>query len=77
MLLISRDFLSQVPYHIKFTNTFDCDVACVSDSVNQGINIAKRMHASLYNWIVYKQKSKAKERKEEEGQCRKGFYIVR
>jgi len=35
----------------------------VSDSVNRGTSTAKRMHAKLYNWIVYKQKSKAKERK--------------
>ena len=34
----------------------------VSDSVNRGISTARRMHASLYNWIVYKQRSKAKEK---------------
>ena len=27
MLLISRDFLSQVPYHMEFTNTPDHDAA--------------------------------------------------
>ena len=31
------------------------------------MSTAKRMHASLYNWIVYKQESKAKE-KERGGQ---------
>ena len=32
------------------------------------MSTAKRMHASLYNWIVYKQESKAKE-KERGGQA--------
>ena len=40
----------------------------VSNSVNQGMSTARRMHASLYNWIVYKQRSKAKE-KEKGGQA--------
>ena len=35
----------------------------VSDSVNRGISTAKRAPASLYDWIVYKRGSKAKERK--------------
>jgi len=39
----------------------------VSDLVNQGISIVRRTHESLYNWIVYKQGFKAKERKREEG----------
>jgi len=32
------------------------------------VSTARRMHASLYNWIVYKQGSKAKE-KERGGQA--------
>ena len=35
-----------------------CDVfkqyMFVSDSVNRGMGTARRMHASLYDWIVYK-----------------------
>ena len=27
MLLISRDFLSEVPYRVEFTNTLDCNAA--------------------------------------------------
>jgi len=34
------------------------------------------MYASLYNWIVYKRESKARERKEEEGQCRSKIYTI-
>jgi hypothetical protein len=34
----------------------------ISDLVNQGTSIARRMYASLYNWIVYKQGSKAREK---------------
>ena len=40
----------------------------VSDPVNQGTSIARRTRASLYNWIVYKRESKARERKGEEEQ---------
>jgi len=32
--------------------------------------------ASLYDWIVYKRGSKARERKGEEGQRRLKFYII-
>ena len=39
----------------------------VSNLVNQGMSTARRMHASLYNWIVYKQGSKAKEKEKEKG----------
>jgi hypothetical protein len=39
----------------------------VSDLVNQGTSTVKRMYASLYDWIVYKRGSKARERKGEEG----------
>ena len=38
----------------------------VSDSVNQGISTARGTHASLYDWIVYKRGSKARERRREE-----------
>ena len=37
----------------------------VSDSVNRGTSTARRMQASLYNWIVYQRRYKARERKEE------------
>src|SRR6266699_3737847 len=52
------------------------DVLYVSDSVNRGTSTAKRMQASLYDWIVYKRGSKARERKGEEGQRRSRFYAV-
>ena len=41
------------------------------------MSTARRTHASLYNWIVYKQGSKAKERKGEEEQRRlkQGSFI--
>jgi hypothetical protein len=48
----------------------------VSDLVNRGTSTAKRMYASLYNWIVYKRGSKARERKGEEGQRRSKFYAI-
>jgi hypothetical protein len=48
----------------------------VSDLVNRGTSTAKRMHASLYDWIVYKRGSKARERKGEEGQRRSKFYAI-
>ena len=48
----------------------------VSDSVNRGTSIARRMHASLYDWIVYKRGSKAKERKGEEGERRSKLYTI-
>ena len=35
----------------------------VSDLVNQSMSTARKMQASLYDWIVYQQKYKAKERK--------------
>ena len=38
----------------------------VSDSVNRGTSTARRMHTSLYDWIVYQRTSKARERKGEE-----------
>ena len=48
----------------------------VSDLVNQGTSTARGLHASLYNWIVYKRGSKARERKGEEGQRRSMFYAI-
>ena len=47
-----------------------------SDSVNQGMSTAKRRHASLYDWIVYKRGSKARERKGEEGERRSEIYTI-
>ena len=44
-------------------------VVVVSDSVNRDISTAMG-RASLYNWIVYKRESKARERKGEEEQRR-------
>jgi len=44
--------------------------SCVIDLVNRGISTARRAHASLYNWIVYKRGSKAREREGEEEQRR-------
>src|SRR6266568_2171835 len=37
----------------------------VSDLVNRGTSTARRMQASLYDWIVYQRRYKAKERKGE------------
>jgi len=37
-------------------------IESISDLVNQGISTARRTYASLYNWIVYKRGSKAKEK---------------
>ena len=34
----------------------------VSDLVNRGISIVRRTYASLYDWIVYKRGSKAREK---------------
>ena len=42
-----------------------CYLVSVSNSVNRGTSTARRMQASLYNWIVYQQRYKAKERKGE------------
>ena len=43
----------------------------VSDSVNRGTSTARRMQASLYDWIVYQRRYKARERKgeKEDGWC--------
>ena len=38
----------------------------ISDLVNRGTSIARGIYTSLYNWIVYKRGSKARERKGEE-----------
>jgi len=38
--------------------------------------MARRAHTSLYNWIVYKRGSKAKERKGEEREYRLKLYII-
>src|SRR6266702_4787582 len=35
----------------------------VSDLVNRGTSTARKMQASLYDWIVYQRRYKAKERK--------------
>ena len=40
------------------------------------MGIAKGMHISLYKWIVYKQGSKARERKGEKGECRSKIYMI-
>src|SRR6266702_5234948 len=48
----------------------------VSDSVNRGTSTARRMQASLYDWIVYQRRYKARERKGEEEQRRLIFYMV-
>ena len=48
----------------------------VSDSVNRGTSTARGTHASLYNWIVYKQGSKARERKGEERKHRLKLYTI-
>ena len=48
----------------------------VNDSVNRGMGTAKGMHASLYEWIVYKRGSKARERKGEEGERRLKIYMI-
>ena len=34
------------------------------------------MHASLYDWIVYKREFKARERKGEEGERRSKIYMI-
>ncbi len=39
-----------------------CFSYTVSDSVNRGMSTAGRTRASLYDWIVYKRGSKAKEK---------------
>ena len=43
----------------------------VSDSVNRGMSTARKMQASLYDWIVYQRRYKARERKgeKEDGWC--------
>ena len=51
-------------------------VPLVSDSVNRGMGTAEGMHASLYDWIVYKRGSKARERKGEEGERRSKIYTI-
>jgi len=48
----------------------------ISDLVNQGISTARRTHASLYDWIVYKRGSKARERKGEERKHRLKLYTI-
>jgi hypothetical protein len=48
----------------------------ISDLVNRGTSTARKTHASLYDWIVYKRGSKARERKGEEGQRRLKFYTI-
>jgi hypothetical protein len=48
----------------------------ISDLVNQGISTVRRMYASLYNWIVYKRGSKARERKGEERKHRSKLCII-
>ena len=46
-------------------------VYSVSDSVNRGMSTARRMQVSLYDWIVYQRRYKARERKgeREDGWC--------
>jgi len=51
-------------------------MAIVSDSVNRGTSTARRTHASLYNYIVYKRGSKARERKGEERKHRSKLYTI-
>ena len=38
--------------------------------------MAKKMYISLYNWIVYKQGSKARERKREKGKRHLKVYTI-
>ena len=45
----------------------------VSDSVNRGMSTARRAHASLYDWIVYKRGSKAREREEKNSSAARYF----
>src|SRR6266700_2209749 len=52
------------------------DREIVSDSVNRGTSTARRMQASLYDWIVYQRRSKAREREGEEEQRRSIFYMA-
>ena len=40
------------------------------------MGIAKGIYISLYKWIVYKQRSKARERKGEEGERRLKVYTI-
>ena len=47
----------------------------ISDLVNRDISTAGG-RASLYNWIVYKQEYKARERKGEEQQRYSTFYAI-
>jgi hypothetical protein len=45
-------------------------MSLVSDLVNRGISTVRKTYASLYDWIVYKRGSKARERKGEQKQRR-------
>ena len=65
VLVVSNNFENQFLF---FFTSYVPIIIVVSDLVNQGISMTKRMHISLYDWIVYKQESKAKE-KERRGQA--------
>ena len=54
-------------------NSYNYSTSIVSDSVNRGTSTARRTHASLYDWIVYKRGSKARERKEKNSSAARYF----
>ena len=51
-------------------------VLYISDSVNQDISTARRTRASLYDWIVYKRESKAKEKERKRQVVHLRFYMT-
>ena len=54
------------------TNSALFSADTVSDSVNRGMSTASKMQASLYDWIVYQLRYKAREKER-----RKGRRVVR
>src|SRR6266700_5710339 len=53
------------PDPISIRPSLTLGLRSVSDSVNRGTSTAGRMQASLYDWIVYQRRYKARERKGE------------
>src|SRR6266566_259826 len=53
------------PDPISIRPSLTLGLRSVSDSVNRGTSTARRMQASLYDWIVYQRRYKARERKGE------------
>ena len=47
----------------------------VSDSVNRGTSTARRMQASLYDWIVYQRRYKAGEKEKKRTSNHARSYI--